>query len=70
MASEYNVTGQRQTTIIGDNGNLQQVVEVSFSVPDIGFKGHVDIPTSRFTKDNVKAAIEAAVSTHTDIANL
>jgi len=70
MADNYTVTGQKQTTLISDNGGLVQVLQVSFKIPSIGFVGHVNVPVDRVNPANVKAAIEAAVATHTAIAGL
>lgn len=70
MADTWNVTSQRQTTIIGDNGQLQAVIEVTYRIGSIGFTGHVDIPLARFNPTTVKEAIDAAAAQHLEIHQL
>lgn len=69
MADDYTVTGQRQTTIIGPNGQLIQVREVTFQTT-AGVIGHVDVPLNVYSADTVKSMIEADVSTINAVANL
>lgn len=65
----YSITGQRHTTIIGDNGQLQEVMEVTFKT-STGVVSHVDIPLDQYTKDNVQSAVEARVSAIADVSTL
>lgn len=65
----YRVTGQRQTSIIGDNGNVVHVWEVTYKTDD-GIVGRVDVPTGQYTADNVDKAIRANVEVHDAVAQL
>lgn len=69
MAVRYTITGQRQTSIIGDNGQLVNVWEVTYKTP-AGVVGHVDIPFDQYNPANVDAAISALVDVHGQIAQL
>lgn len=65
----YRVTGQRQTSIIGDNGTVQRVWEISYRT-DANVVGHVDIPVESYTADNVDKAIRKEVDVHDAVAQL
>lgn len=69
MPALYTVKGQRQTTIIGDNGQLVQVWEVTYRTAS-GVVGHVDIPLDQYTPDNVDAAIRPLVDVHSQVSQL
>lgn len=54
----YRVTAQRQTSVISDSGQIQNVMEVTIST-DEGVTAHVDIPISQYNPTNVKAQLDA-----------
>lgn len=65
----YRVTGQRQTTIVGENGQLTQVWAVSY-ISDEKVHGVVDIPVAEYTAENVDKAIRANVEVHAQVSKL
>lgn len=65
----YRVTGQRQTSIIGDNGLVERVWEVTYRT-DQGVVGQVDIPLSEYTADNVDKRIRQLVEVHDAVKQL
>lgn len=65
----YRVTGQRQTSIIGDNGLVQRVWEITYRT-DSGVVGQVDIPLDQYNAENVDKAIRGVVEVHDAVKQL
>ena len=51
----------RDWTMLDELGNPVEAKRVSFYYPD-NMPSHVDVPVLRFTADNVRAAIEEALT--------
>lgn len=56
MAEKWQVTGQRQTTVLA-NGSFEQAMVVTFKT-EKGVIGSVTVPMSQYTQDNVSSLIE------------
>ena len=56
MGDKWNVTGQRQTTMM-QAGQLVQAMEVSFTTTS-GVNGSVVIPLSSYSTDSVREAVD------------
>lgn len=69
MADTYTVTGQRQTTIINDAGNVQSVMEVTFRT-STGVTAKIDVPIGQYNKATVQEMIENYVNNINDVHNL
>lgn len=68
MASSWQVTGQRQTSIL-ENGQFEQAWVVSYKTSD-GVKGSVTVPVSQYSADNVSALISEQVGLVADVHRL
>lgn len=69
MAQDYQVTGQRHTTVINDSGQLTQVMEVTFKTTS-GTVAHVDVPLTQYNPATVREMIEAYVQNIQGVAGL
>jgi hypothetical protein len=58
MASNYTVTGQRQTTSLSNGSTFVPVMEVTFQTTS-GTVGKVEIPLNQYNAANVKARVAA-----------
>lgn len=65
----YRVTGQRQTSIIGDNGNVESVWEVTYRT-DSGVSGKIDVPLHQYTAEKVDEMIKRNVEVHDAVSRL
>lgn len=68
-AVPWTVTGQQETTIIGATGGAQEVMQVTFQLPD-GTTGTVNVPLTAYTPDNVRKMIAAKAAVMHTINNL
>lgn len=68
MASTWQVTGQRQTSIL-NNGAFETAWVVSYKTSD-GVNGSVTVPLSQYTDANVSQLISDQVATVTAVHKL
>lgn len=62
MASDYQVTAQRQSQTLDAQGQVQQVMVVTFQTVPEGVIGSIDVPLAQYTEDAVRSLIEARVA--------
>lgn len=62
MASDYTVTGQRQSQTLDAQGQVQQVMVVTFQTVPEGVVASLDVPLAQFNEDTVRSLIEARVA--------
>lgn len=70
MAADYTITAQRQTQALDAQGQVAQVMVVSFQTIPEGVQGSVDVPLAQYTEDVVRSMIEARVQAIRAIHNL
>lgn len=58
MADNYTVTGQRPSSRVNANMNIERTYEVTFTTKPSGFVGVAEIPVGQFNPDNVHATID------------
>lgn len=63
------VTGQRQTTIIDDSGNLVQVMAVTAKT-DKGVSFTVDVPLSQYNRANVEKLVMERAAAIDDVHSI
>jgi hypothetical protein len=61
MATDYEITNQRYTTMTNKAGRLVPVVEVSFETKPEGIAGKVDVPQAGYGAATAIPMVEAAV---------
>lgn len=70
MAADYTITSQRQTQNLDANGQVQQVMVVTFQTVPEGVSASVDVPLAQYTEDTVRAMIESRVQAIRAVHNL
>ncbi len=58
MATSFRVTGQRPSSVITPNSQIQKVIEVSFETIPGQVTGTVDVPLNQYSAAYVKQLIE------------
>lgn len=61
MAADYLITAQRQTQNLDPQGQVQQVMVVTFQTIPEGVIGSVDVPLAQYTEDAVRSMVESRV---------
>jgi hypothetical protein len=70
MATDYEVTGQRQVDKLNDQGSFDPTMEVTFRVIPENVTGMVAISLRNYEPDFVRSAIEGRVASIKAIAGL
>ena len=68
-APRFTVTGQRESSRVGPDGTVQDIMVVSFATPD-GLTGSVSIPAGQYSATSARAAILAKVGLMQSVAGL
>lgn len=70
MASDWRVTGQRQSTVLNGNGQFSDVMEVSFQTIPEGIDGKISVPLNVYSEDSVRTAIDTLAARMKSVHNL
>lgn len=62
MASDYTITAQRQSQTLDAQGQVSQVMVVTFQTVPEGVVGSIDVPLAQYNENTVRSLVEARVA--------
>lgn len=62
VASDYTISAQRQSQTLDAQGQVQQVMVVSFQTIPEGVVGSIDVPLAQYNENTVRSLVEARVA--------